>query len=101
MEQLVSDPTPTMPRMGITKPTRNETARRKRRQEVTIEILRTKHRVFIAAAGEITRRAKKPVSPETLMALLLEVEADPMDIADLYCFHVPRRSRAERDKSWR
>ena len=77
-----------MAHMETTKPTRNEKARRNRRREVTIEILRTKHEVFTAAAGEIARRAKKPVTAETVMAFLLEAESDAKDIADLYCHRV-------------
>ena len=74
--------------METTKPTRNETARRNRRREVTIEILRTKHGVFSAAAGEIARRAKAPVTAEAVMAFLLEAECDAKDIADMYCSRV-------------
>ncbi len=90
-----------MAHMETTKQTRNETARRNRRQAVTIEILRTKHQVFTAAAEEIVRRAKKPMTAETVMAFLLEIEADARDIADLYCFHVPRRSRTRIGKTSR
>ena len=82
-----------MAHMETTKPPRNETARRNRRREVTIELLRTKHEVFTAAAVEIARRMKVPVTAETVMAFLLETEADAKDIADLYCFHVARRPR--------
>lgn len=71
--------------METTKPTRNEKARRNRRRKVTIEILRTKHEVFAAAATEIARRTKKPVAAETVMAFLLEAECDAKDIADMYC----------------
>ena len=78
----------TMPLMETTKTIRNETARRNRRREVTLEILRTKHEVFTAAAEEIARRAKKPVSAETVMAFLLEAECDAKDIADLHCSRV-------------
>ena len=74
--------------METTKPTRNEKARRNRRREVTIEILRTKHEVFTAAAAEIARRAKVPVTAETVMAFLLEAECDAKDIADMYCSRV-------------
>ena len=77
-----------MPLMETTKTIRNETARRNRRRDVTLEILRTKHEVFTAAAEEIARRAKKPVSAETVMAFLLEAECDAKDIADLYCNRV-------------
>ena len=77
-----------MAHMETTKPTRNETARRNRHREVTIEILGTKHEVFTAAAGEIARRAKVPVSAEAVMAFLLEGECDAKDIADLYCSRV-------------
>ena len=73
--------------------TRNEKARRNRRREVSIEILRTKHEVFTAAAGEIARRAKKPVTAENVMAFLLETECDAKDIADVYCHRVLHRSR--------
>ena len=75
-----------MAHMETIKPTRNATARRNRRREVTIEILRTKHEVFTAAAAEIARRAKVPVTAEAVMAFLLEAECDAKDIADLYCF---------------
>lgn len=75
-----------MAHMETTKPTRNETARRNRRREVTIEILRTKHDVFTAAAQEISRRRKKPITPEAVMAFLLEAECDAKDITDMYCF---------------
>lgn len=74
--------------METTKPTRNETARRNRRREVTIELLRTKHEVFTAAAVEIARRTKKTVTAETVMAFLLEAECDAKDIADMYCSRV-------------
>ena len=80
-----------MAHMETTKPTRNEKARRHRRREVTIEIPRTKHEVFTAAATEIARRMKKPVTAETVMAFLLEAESDAKDIADLYCSRVLRR----------
>ena len=73
-----------MARMETTKPNRNETVRR----EVTIEILHTKHEVFIAAAGEIARRAKVPVTAEAVMAFLLEAECDAKDIANMYCWRV-------------
>lgn len=74
--------------METTKPTRNEKARRNRRREVTIEILRTKHEVFTAAAAEIARRTKKPVTAEAVIAFLLEGECDAKDIADMYCSRV-------------
>ena len=77
-----------MAHMETTKPTRNEKARRNRRREVTIEILRTKHEVFAAAAGEIARRAKVSVTAEAVMAFLLEAECDAKDIADMYCSRV-------------
>ena len=77
-----------MARMETPKSTRNENARRNRRREVTIEILRTKHRVFTAAAEEIARRAKVPVTAEAVMALLLEGEGDAKDIAKMYCWWV-------------
>ena len=77
-----------MAHMEKDKPTRNETARRNRRREVTIAILRTKHEVFAAAAGEIARRANVPVTAETVMAFLLEAECDAKDIANMYCWHV-------------
>ncbi len=73
--------------METTKSIQNEKARRNRRREVTLEILRTKHEVFTAAAGEIARRAKKPVSAEAVMAFFLEAECDAKDIADLFCWH--------------
>ena len=76
--------------METTKPTRNETARRNRRREVTIEILRTKHEVFTAAAEEIAHRAKVPVTADTVMAYLLERECDAKDIANMYCWSVLR-----------
>ena len=75
-----------MAHMETTKPTRNEKARCNRRCEVTIEILRTKNEVFIAAAGEIARRAKKPVTAEAVIAFLLEAECDAKDIANMYCW---------------
>ena len=68
-----------MARMETTNPTRNE---------VTIEILRAKHEVFIAAAEEIERRAKVPVTAEAVMAFLLEGECDAKDIANMYCWRV-------------
>ena len=77
-----------MARMETTKLTRNEKARRNRRREVTIEILRTKHEVFIAAAGEIARRAKVPITAEAVMAFLLEAECNAKDIANMYCWRV-------------
>ena len=77
-----------MARMEKTKPTRNKTARRNRRREVTIEILSAKHEVFIAAAGEIARRAKVLVTVEAVMAFLLEAECDAKDIANMYCWRV-------------
>ncbi len=77
-----------MRRMETTEPTRNETTRRNRRREVTIAILRTKHEVFTAAAGEIARRANVPVTAETVMAFLLEAECDANDIANMYCWRV-------------
>ncbi len=77
-----------MAHMETTKPTRNEKARRQRRREVTIEILRTKHEVFTAAAGEIASRAKVPATAETVMAFLLEGQCDAKDIADMYCWSV-------------
>ena len=77
-----------MAHMETTKPAGNETSRHNRRREVTIEILRTKHEVFAAAAEEIARRAKVPVTAETVMAFLLEAECDAKDIADLYCWRV-------------
>ena len=77
-----------MAHMETTEPARNEIARTNRRREVSIEILRTKHEVFIAAAGEIARRAKVPVSAEAVMALLLEAECDAKDIANMYCWRV-------------
>ena len=70
--------------MQTTEPTRNEKARRK----VTIDILRTKHEVFIAAAGEIARRANVPATADTVMAFLLERECDAKDIANMYCWRV-------------
>ena len=79
--------------METTKPTRNTKARRNRCREVTIEMLRTKYEVFTAAAGEIARRAKVPVTAETVMAFLLEAECDAKDIAAMYCHRVLRRSR--------
>ena len=88
MEQHVFGKRRTMAHMESTKSTRNETARRNRRREITIEILRTKHEVFTAAAGEIARRAKVPVTAETVMAFLLEAECDAKDIADMYCWRV-------------
>ena len=74
--------------METTKPTPYETARRNHRRDVTIKILRTKHEVFTAAAEEIARRAKVPVTAETVMAFLLEAECDAKDIADMYCSRV-------------
>ena len=74
--------------METTKPTRNENARSNRHREVTIEIPRTKHDVFTAAAGEIARRAKVSVTAETAMAFLLEAECDGKDIANMYCWRV-------------
>ena len=74
-----------MAHMKTTNPTRNENARRHRRREVTIEILRIKHEVFTAAASEIALRAKVLVTPENVMAFLLEAECDAKDIADMYC----------------
>ena len=76
--------------METTKPTRNEIARGNRRREVTIEIPRAKHNVFTAAAGEIARRAKVPVTAETVMAFLLEGECDAKDIANMYFWSVLR-----------
>ena len=78
----------TMAHMETAKPTRNENARRNRCREVTIEILRTKHEVFTAAAGEIARRAKVPVTAEAVMAFLLEAECDAKDLANMYCWRV-------------
>ena len=75
-----------MARMETTKPTRNEKDRRNRRREATIEILRTKHEVFTAAAGEIARRAKVSVTAEAVMTFLLEAECDAKDIANMYCW---------------
>ena len=75
-----------MAHMETTKPTPTENGRRHRRQEVTIEILRTKHEIFTAAAEEIARRTKKPVTAEAAMSFLLEAECDAKDIADLYCW---------------
>ena len=77
-----------MAHMETTEPTRNEKARRNRRREVTIKILSAKHEVFIAAAGEIARRAKVPVTAEAVMAFLLEAECDAKDIANMYCWRV-------------
>ena len=77
-----------MARMETSKPTRNEPARSDRRREVTIEILRAKHDVFIAAAGEIARRAKVPVTAEEVIAFPLEAECDAKDIANMYCWRV-------------
>ena len=79
-----------MAHMETTKPTRNETARRNRRREVTIEILRTKHEVFTAAAEEIARRANVPATADTVMAFLLERECDAKDIASMYFWSVLR-----------
>ncbi len=69
---------------GKNQTNRHETARR----EVTLEILRTKHEVFTAAAGEIARRANVPVTAEAVMAILLEGECDAKDIASMYCWRV-------------
>ena len=80
-----------MAQMETTKSTRNEKARRNRRREVTIEILRTKHEVFIAAAAEeIARRANVPATADTVMAFLLERECDAKDIASMYFWSVLR-----------
>ena len=79
-----------MAHMETTKPTRNETARRNRRREVTVAILRTKHEVFTAAAGAIARRAKVPVTADTVMAYLLDRECDAKDIASMYLWSVLR-----------
>ena len=66
----------TMARAETKNSTRNEKARRNRHREATIEIMRSKHEVFNAAAVEIARRAKVPVTAEAVMAFLLECECD-------------------------
>ena len=73
-----------MAHMETPEPTRNENARR----AITIELLRQKHEVFAAAAEEIARRANVSVTPESVMAFLLEGECDAKDIADMYCWRV-------------
>lgn len=84
MEQLASEKTGTMACMETTKPNRDVNTHR----EVTIGIPRAKHEVFLAAAGEIARRANVPVTAEAVMAFLLEAECDAKDIANMYCWRV-------------
>jgi hypothetical protein len=80
--------------METTTSNRNDKARRSnRRREVTIEILRTKHEVFTAAAEEIANCAKVPVTAGEVMAFLLEGESDAKDIANMYCWRVLHWSR--------
>ena len=85
--------------METTKSTGNENVRRNRRRDVTIEILGTKHEVFAAAAEEIARRAKVPVTAEAVMAFLLEGESDAKDIANMYCWRVLHWSHEQIDET--
>lgn len=84
--------------MEPSNPTRNKTARRKRRREVNLEILRPKHAVFIAAAEELVRRTGSPATAEDVMTFLLEGQCDPKDLADMYCWSVLKWSLEEIDR---
>lgn len=54
-------------------------------REITVEILRSKHDIFTAAAGEITRRTKAPITAEPGWQFFSKVESDVRDIADIMC----------------
>ena len=71
--------------MKTTKPVHKPKLRRNRR-EVTFEILRSKYEIFAETAEELTHRTKQPVSTQDVMALFLERQCDPNDLADIYCW---------------
>ena len=64
----------------------HKTKPRRNRRTVTLEILRSKYEVFAEAAEELTRRTGEAASAEMVMALMLQGQCDPNDLADVYCW---------------
>ena len=62
--------------------------RRKNRHLVTLEILRRRFQVFVEADKEIAKLSGTSPGVEALMASQIEAEADPRDLAAIFCFKV-------------
>lgn len=59
-------------------------------ETATLEIQHKTREVFEQANREIAERLGDAPGAEFLMALMIENEEDPNDLADLYCFAVLR-----------